>query len=155
MRYIRFKETKATLTLKILTSVVFLWSCFFWSGVTILNFYIIMPEYSYIATNFLIGTILITVSVIIMYFRCYILQFPVCAVGSWIYLSAAGELIDTAAKTDTVFKPSFELRYLPEIAIILFSLSLAMIHAFSVYTERAQERERYNNSPAKSILDDK
>ena len=60
---LRYKDIKFTLFVKIVMASVYAWSCFFWAGVTILNFYINTPEYSYLATGFLTGSIFMTVGV--------------------------------------------------------------------------------------------
>ena len=63
------KEHKIYLFAKLLMTLIFLWSGFFWSGVTVLNFYINMTFDSHLATLFLIGSILLLVSLILCWFN--------------------------------------------------------------------------------------
>lgn len=154
MKNLRYTDNKLTIAAKVLITLIFVWSCFLWSGATIFNFYIRMPEYSHLATGMLTGSILIFISIVLMYFRMYILQLPFCVVGSIFYLNQASEMIDRAIETEIVFKPSFELRYLPEIVVLLLSIALAMIHFWSIESKRIAAKNEFNNSPSKSILDD-
>lgn len=153
IRDLRYHDNKLTVTIKVAAAIIYAWSCFFWGGVTIINFYDIKPEYSYLATGFLAGSIVITVGIIMLFFRLYILQLPVIAAGGVIYLKNAGELIDNAARIHVVFKPSFEVRYLPVIVIIIFSVVLAMLQIWRLISIRAAAKEEYNNRPTGSILD--
>ncbi len=150
---LRYKDGKFTLLAKILLTLVYLWSCFFWSGVTILNFYINTPEYSYLSTGFLTGSILITVGMVLIYLRCYISQFALCAAGTAVFLKNACEMIDVAAKSEVVFKPSFELRYMPVIALVILSFVLAIISLQSIISERQRVKNEFNNSPTQSIFE--
>ncbi|GEM_PF-2890459 len=150
---LRYKDTKFTLFAKIVMIAVYLWSCFFWAGVTILNFYINTPEYSYLATGFLTGNIFITIGLVLVFLRFHITQFPFFVTGTVIFLKHAGEMIDVAAKSDVVFKPSFELRYVPVLALAGFSFVLAVLSIARAVSERKTAEEEYNNRPAQSILE--
>lgn len=150
----KYPKNKGIFIFKLFAAVVFLWSCFFWAGVTIINFYFFMPEFSYLATEVLIGSLLITVSMVLMFLRYYIAQLPFCIAGTAVYLTAAAEMIDTAEKSIGVFKPTFGQRYMPVVLILIISLSLAVIQIWSVISKNIEEKNRYNNSPSKSILDD-
>lgn len=149
----RLTDTKSTKFLKILSTAIFAWSGFFWAGVTILNFYINMPESSHLAHNFLIGTILLFVSLLLCWFRFYILQLPICAVGTVFFLIASAEMIDTARYQGLEFTPSFELRYMPIIGLAAISLVLAMIQIWNLIAKKIEKSNEFNNSPSKSILD--
>ena len=136
---LRYKDTKFTLFVKIVMTAVYLWSCFFWAGVTILNFYINTPEYSYLATGFLTGNIFITIGLVLVFLRFHITQFPFFVTGT--------------VKSDVVFKPSFELRYVPVLALAGFSFVLAVLSIARAVSERKTAEEEYNNRPAQSILE--
>lgn len=62
-------------------------------------------------------------------------------------------MIDVAAKSDVVFKPSFELRYVPVLALAGFSFVLAVLSIARAVSERKTAEEEYNNRPAQSILE--
>ncbi len=150
---LRYIDNKFTVAVKILLAVIYMWSCFFWSGVTILNFYINTPEYSYLSTGFLSGSILITLGLVLIFLRFYIIQFVFCASGTAVFLKNACEMIDVAAKSEVVFKPSFELRYMPVVALIIFSFVLAVLSAQRLISERQRKENEFNNRPAQSILE--
>lgn len=133
--------------------ILFAWSGFFWSGVSIYNFYKLDPEYSYIATRFLIGSVLLLVSLNLCFFRKYILQFAFTFAGAIPFLMAATEMIEVAVKTEVEYTPSFELRYLPIIAFVIISFCLAMVKTWQNIAKRTEERNKFDNSPTKSILD--
>ena len=150
----RYRDNPFTIVLKVIQTLVFAWSCFFWGGVTILNFYINDTENSHLADGFLIGTMLIAVSVILCYMRAYLVQLPFCAVGIVVYLVNAGEMIDVADVTQVVFTPSFELRYMPSVAVIIISCALCMLQIWSLIAKREAKKNEFNNSPTKSIFDE-
>lgn len=133
--------------------ILFAWSGFFWSGVSIYNFYRLDPEYSYIATRFLIGSVCLLISLNLCFFRKYIVQFPFMAAGLIPFLMASTEMIDVAVKTGVEYTPSFELRYMPIIAFAILSTALTMAKIWQIIAKRAEEKNQFNNSPTKSILD--
>ena len=149
--YKRYSDNKLTIGMKILFSLVYAWSCFFWGGVTVINFYWFMPQEAHLASGFLIGDIFITLGLIACWLRCYILQFPLNVIGGSIYLVNAGEMIDNSAKT--VSTPAFELRYMPVAIILILSLCLLVLQLISFFAKRSQAKEEYNNRPSGSILD--
>lgn len=139
---------------KILMCCAYAWSGFFWAGATIYNFYELTPQYSHLATIFLIGTLCVLVGIIMCWKKKYILQFPFVAVGTVLFMVATSEMMESAEKTAVVFTPSFELRYLPILAVTLLSLIFFIIKAYTVISTKKRIRDSFNNSPAKSILDD-
>lgn len=150
---LRYRDNKFSVLAKILITVIYLWSCFFWAGVTILNFYINTPEYSYLSTGFLSASIIITLGLVLIYLRFYISQFVFCAAGTAVFLRYACEMIDNAAETKVVFKPSFELRYMPVIALVILSFVLAVLSAQRLISERQRRKAEFNNRPSQSILE--
>ncbi len=148
------KEPIIMLVAKSAMLILFAWSGFFWSGVTIINFYAFDPANSHLATEFLLGSLLFLLSLILCYFRKYILQFGFCAAGLIPYLMAVNEMMDVAEKTGVVFKPSFELRYLPIFIFAFISLIFAMMKIWQNTLKRIEVRNEFDNRPTKSILDD-
>ncbi len=148
------KEPIIMLIAKSAMIILFAWSGFFWSGVTIINFYAFDPEYAYLATQFLIGSSLLLTSLVLCLLRKYILQFAFCVMGLIPYLMAAGDMMDVAETTGVVFNPSFELRYLPILVFVFISLLFAMMKIWQNAARRIELRNEFDNSPAKSILDD-
>lgn len=148
------KEHKVYLFAKLLMTLIFLWSGFFWSCVTVLNFYINMTFDSHLATLFLIGSILLLVSLILCWCKVYVISMPFTATGTVLFCIAAAEMIDVAEQTAVVFKPSFEWRYLPIVLYCIISLCLFVVTLLKKIDERKRLQDEFNNSPAKSILDD-
>ena len=68
--YKRYSDNKLTIGMKILFSLVYAWSCFFWGGVTVINFYWFMPQEAHLASGFLIGDIFITLGLIACWLSC-------------------------------------------------------------------------------------
>lgn len=139
---------------KILMCAVYAWSGFFWAGVTIYNFYVLTPDYSHLATCFLIGTLFVLAGIILCWMKKYILQFPFICIGVILFMVATGEMIDVAESTAVIFTPSFELRYLPILAVWLVSLIFFIVKGFILINNKKHIKDEFNNSPAKSILDD-
>ncbi|MCD7784674.1 MAG: hypothetical protein LUH18_03715 [Oscillospiraceae bacterium] len=146
MNKLRYDDWALTIFLKIVALLAFLWSGFFWSGVTIINFYQFNTAESYRATGFLIASILLLISIVLMFLRMYIIQFPVCVVGSVIYLIQAGQLIDKIE--------SYTVRYIFEIVILIASIILFMLHLAWVISSTMAENEKINTAPAESIIGD-
>ncbi len=146
MNKIRYDDWAFTIFLKVVATLVFLWSGFFWSGVTILNFYMFNTDESYRATGFLVASIILLISLILMFLRMYIIQFPFCVVGSIIYLVQAGQLIDAIE--------SYTMRYIPELLLFIVSLILFILHVARVISKSMGEKEKFNTAPAESIIGD-
>ncbi len=146
MNKLRYDDWAFTIILKIVAVAAFAWSGFFWSGVTILNFYMFNTDESYRATGFLVASILLIISIVFMFLRMYTIQFPFCVVGSIIYLIQAGQLIDKIE--------SYTMRYIPEIAILIASIILFMLHLARVISTSMGEREKLDTAPAESIIGD-
>lgn len=150
------KENPLVILAKIFATVVYAWSGFFWAGATAYNFYFLTkePDYYHLATLFTVGSLLVLVGIILCWKKRYVLQFPFVSVGTVLFLIAAGEMIDSAERTAVVFTPTFEWRYLPILAAWLVSLIFFAVNTYTVLSSRKQVKDDFNNSPAKSILDD-
>lgn len=148
------KEHKGYLFAKLAMTLIFLWSGFFWSGVTVLNFYINMTFDAHLATLFLTGSIALLVSLILCWCRVYVISMPFTVTGTILFCVAAAEMIAVAEQTAVVFKPSFELRYLPVTFYCIIALFLCIVKLIRKMDEHKRKREEFDNSPAKSILDD-
>ena len=153
IKELRYPQNKWVFYIKCVSALIFAWSCFFWGGVSIIYYFTYGKAQSYLAEGLLFGEIAIAVGIIMMFLRLHILQLPFIAIGGAIYLKYAGELIDMAKKKHQIFKPSFEVRYLPVIVIILVSVVFAMLQVWRLISIRTAEKEEYNNRPTGSILD--
>lgn len=139
--------------IKCLMTAVFLWSGFFWSGVTILQFFINNTEHRNLAIEFSVSSALLLICLILCWLRFYILQFIPGMIGFIAFLNPVKEMMDHVADTGVIFKPTFEQRYLPMIAFAIFSLALLLIRILGIISEKAKREEEYNNRPTESIFD--
>lgn len=141
------------LAVKVIMTAIFLWSGFFWSGVTMLNFFINNTEYSYLSVQFLAGSLILLLSLLLCWFRFYILQIIPCVIGLIVFLRPAREMIDHAAETGILFKPTFELRYLPIIGFAILSAALLMVRIWELAAAHIERQDEFNNRPTESVLD--
>lgn len=138
---------------KVLMTAIFLWSGLIWGGVTILHIFLNDNSNSQLVPGFLAGSLILLAGLILAWVRLYILQLIPCLVGLIVYLQPAREMIDHAADTGVIFKPTFEQRYLPMIGFAILSLVLFIMRVYSVVSARIEKQEEYNNRPAESILE--
>lgn len=145
-------ENRAYLAAKIAMTLTFLWSGFFFSIIPVLT-YINNEEFSHISYRLIAAFPFLLLGLILCWLKLYIPQFPLCAVGLIIFINPAIELIDLASKKGIIFKPSFELRYMPIIAFGLISLVLFMVKFRQILVERNRRRNEYDNRPTESVLE--
>ncbi len=152
-KFTRPADTALYTVIKTVMTVIFLWSGALWSGIAVLQFTINSRDHLNLAVGFGISSLILLSGLILCWTRLYILQFFPCLVGLIIFLNPAREMIDHAASTAVIFKPSFEVRYLPMIAFAILSLVLLILRIYSIYSKRSDEKEKFNNLPSESILD--
>lgn len=150
MNDLRYIDNKLTKAIKAIITAVYLWSGLFWAGITIIYFYFFDTVNIHLAVNMMIADVFLTASLIMIYFRLYIIQLPFTAVGEFFYLISASEMINHAAKNNLVYKVSFEARYMPVVVILILGIVLAVLQIRRIIARR----EELNNRPSKSILDD-
>ena len=149
----RPSDNAATIIAKILMTAIYLWSGFFWSGVTVYNFLVLNTEYSYLAGGFIAGSALLFASLLLCWFRLYIVQlFPAIA-GIIVFISPAREMIGHVSGSGVYFTPSFEARYLPVVLFGILSAALVIGRVWQIFAKRAEERSRFNDLPSESILE--
>lgn len=139
--------------IKVLMTAIFLWSGLIWSGMAILQFFINDTSNAHLASKFLLGDVILLAGLILAWARVYILQLIPCLVGLIIYLQPAREMIDHAAETGKLFKPTFEQRYLPIIGFAILSFVLFILRVYAVVSSRIEKQEEFNNLPAESVLE--
>ena len=149
----RPEDKKLHLIAKMIMTAIFLWSGFFWSGATIINFYMLKPEYSHLSPQFLAGSLVTLLALILCWLRFYILQIFPCAIGLILYLRPVKEMMDHVAGRGVYFKPTFEQRYLPMIGFAILSVALFIIRLWQIFSAKAERRSEFDNSPAESILE--
>lgn len=149
----RQNDNAAAIIAKVLMSAVYLWSGFFWSGVTVYNFAVLNTEYSYLAKEFVVGSALLLAALLLCWFRLYIIQFAPAVAGIIVFLIPAREMIQHVEGTGVYFKPSFEARYLPIIVFGVLSAALLIGRIWNIFSTHAEARERFNDQPTESVLD--
>ena len=149
----RPNDKKIHTAVKVIMTALFLWSGLFWSGVAILQFFINDTSNAHLASKFLLGDAILLLGLVLVWLRIYILQFLPCLVGMIIYLAPAREMIDHAANTGVIFKPTFEQRYLPIIGFAILSLVLFILRVYEVVSAKIEKQEEFNNRPAESVLE--
>lgn len=141
---------------KIIMSAIWLWSGFFWCGITALYFLLERTEAadsSAIAIKMLCGSAILLVSLILCWLRLYIIQIVPAVVGLIVFLIPVREMMNHVAASGAVFTPGFEVRYLPTAAFGILSLCLLIVRLWDIHAAKAALIEEYNSSPAASILD--
>ncbi len=135
-------------------TAVYLWSCFFWSGVAILNFWLNDPVDSHLSVWFLAGSAVLLAALVLCWLRFYIIQILPSIVGLAVYLKPAREMMDKAADLkEVVFKPTFEQRYMPVVGFALLALALFIARVWQIASARAEKKREFNDLPTESILE--
>ncbi len=147
-------EGVACLLGKLLSTAIYLWSGFFWAGITIYNFYFLNKNETHLATMLLIGTLCLLLSLILTWKRVYIVQFPFALVGTVLFCVVAAEMMAVAAATAVSFPVAFGWRYLPAMGMGAISLAFFGVKLYKIIDKKKRAEEAFNNSPAKSILED-
>lgn len=140
---------------KTVMTAIYLWSGFFWCGITMLFFLLERSDVSDsagLAVKMFIGSALILASLIMCWFRLYIIQILPCVAGLAVFLQPVREMMNHVANSSVVFTPSFELRYLPMVGYAILSLALLIIRIWNIAAAKAEIREEYNNRPSESIF---
>ena len=160
------KEPVFCLVIKILAVGVYLYSCFFYGGVTvigILNDYVdnVPDKYAY---YMLIGIIILLVSLLLMFFKKYISSFVLNIIGTILYMKTAVFLVERVRKllddnyiTDAdILKldKTYIYRHYPEFAFLAAGAVLLMINIVRRYLKYRKIKAERDNAPVKSIVDD-
>lgn len=148
------QEGVAYLLGKLLSTAVYLWSGFFWAGITIYNFYFLNKNETHLATMLLIGTLCLLVSLILTWKRVYIVQLPFALVGTVLFCVVASEMMAVAEATAVTFPVSFGYRYLPALGFGAIALAFFAVKLYKIIEKKKKAEDAFNNSPAKSILED-
>lgn len=141
---------------KVIMTAIWLWSCFFWCGITMLYFLLERADVAdsrAIAVKMFAGSVILLAALILSWLRLYIIQIVPSVAGLIVFLNPVREMMDHVANTGAVFKPGFEVRYLPTAAFAILSLCLLIVRLWGIHTAKAARLEEYNSSPAASILD--
>lgn len=141
---------------KVTMTAIWLWSGFFWCGITMLYFLLERADAAdsrSIALKLFWGSVILLLALILSWLRLYIIQIVPAAVGLIVFLNPVREMMEHVANSGVVFKPGFEVRYLPTVAFGILSLCLLIARLWGIHTAKAARLEEYNSSPAASILD--
>ncbi len=152
-KYRRPIDKAPHIVVKLAMTAIFLWSGFFWSGVTVLNFYINDLSNVRLANLFLAGSAILLAALLLCWFRLYIVQMIFTVAGLAVYLIPSAEMVNRAARTGVPFKPTFEQRYLPVIGFAILALVLFIIRIWQLAAARIERRQEFDNRPTESVLE--
>ena len=160
------KEPIVCLVLKLLAAAVYLYSCLYYGGITvigILNGYVNNVENKY-AYFMLAGIVILLASLLLMFFKKYIVSAVLNAAGTILYMKTAVFLVEKVRKllednyvTDAdvkVLDKTYMLRHYPELAFLALGLILLLINIVRRYLKYRRIRAIRDNAPVKSIIDD-
>lgn len=160
------KEPIYCLLLKLIAVGVYVYSCFFYGGVTIIGIlggHVDNVEHKY-AYFMLIGVILLLAALLLMFFRKYEISFAINIAGTILYMKTAVFLVEKVRKlldenyiTDAEIlhlDKTYMRRHYPEIAFLGLGLILLAISLIRRYIKYRKLRNERDNAPVKSIIDD-
>lgn len=160
------KEPVYCLVLKLLAAAVYMYSCFFFGLVTVIGIYSgqVNNVSSKYAAFILVGIIILLVSLLLMFFKKYIVSFLLNILGTILYMKTAVFLVEKVRKLldeNYVTDPSvlsldktYMKRYYPEYAFLALGgilLAISLVRRFLRYRRKKQIMD---NAPVKSIVDD-
>ena len=160
------KEPIVCLILKILAVGVYLYSCFFYGGVTVIG---ILSGYvnntgSKYAYYMLAGVILLLASLLLMFFKKYIASFALNIIGTILYMKTAVFLVENVRRllennyvTDAKIldlDKTYIYRHYPELAFLALGAALLIINIVRRYLKYRRLKAERDNAPVKSIIDD-
>lgn len=160
------KEPVFCLLFKILAAGVYLYSCFFYGGVTVIGIlydYVDNVPHKY-AFYMLAGVIILLVSLFLMFFKKYIVSFVLNILGTILYMKTSVFLVERVrklinntyiadpetAKLDKVYI----YRHYPELAFLAIGFILLAINLTRRYLRYRRIKAERDNAPVKSIIED-
>ena len=159
------KEPIVCLILKILACLVYMYSCFFYGGVTIIGIFsgqVNGVENKY-AFFMLAGVVLALAAIILMFFKKYIISFIVNIAATILYMKTAFFLVEKVKKlldenyiTDSDLlglDKTYKIRHYPEFGILFLGAVLLVISLIRRYLKYRRLRTERDNAPVKSIID--
>lgn len=106
-----------------------------------------------IALRMFWGSVVLLISLILSWLRLYIIQIIPAITGLILFLNPVREMMDHVANSGAVFKPGFEVRYLPAVVFGILSLCLIIVRLWGIHSAKIERLEEYNSRPSASILD--
>lgn len=160
------KEPIYCLLLKLIAVGVYIYSCFYYGGVTIIGIFTgqvheVPKKY---AVYMLIGVVLLLAALLLMFFKKYIVSFVLNAAGTILYMKTSVFLVETVRRMlndNYISDPDIQnldkiyvRRHYPEIAFLALGLVLLLISIIRRYLRYRKLRNERDNAPVKSIIDD-
>ncbi len=149
---------------KILMLVPFGVNGLFLGGITVIAILFLnlnMPDSK--AYLIIAGDLLIATGIVLTFMRKYIIAFPFSAVGTGLFVSVGYSFvskIQSFMKTTYVEpdKQNMDVKYMlyfyPMLILGVLALSLFIAELVKLIRKNKREKERFNNMPVKSIIDD-
>lgn len=161
------KEPLTLLIIKIIMLASFLYSGFFYGGVTVVGVYtgaMTVTEKGALtlgsANAMLIGILLMLAGLILAFFKRYIISFIASISGTLIYLYVAYERVikfaaqRVSASGDLNPQTKYMLWYYPIAAFAAGSLALLTVSIVIGVNKKRKARKMRDNAPVKSIVED-
>ncbi len=164
-RQAKNSDSAVTLILKILMTLPFAWSGFYYGGIFTIGILtgdmIGMPKRT--AVFFAAGSLLCLAGIILAFFSKYIIQFVLIAVGTVCYMHSAVYVITTTQKklaekyvTDPqvlVLDKTYMKYFYPMTAVAAISAILLAVYLVKYFKKKKRIRQQKDNAPVKSIVE--
>lgn len=160
------KEPVYCLVLKILAVGVYIYTCFYYGGVTIIGIFTeqvheVPKKY---AVYMLIGVVVLLAALLMMFFKKYIVSFVLNVIGTILYMKTAVFLVETVRRmlndnyiTDPDIQKldkTYIYRHYPEFAFLGLGFVLLAISIVRRYLKYRKIKAERDNAPVKSIIED-
>ena len=159
-KFIR-KESAWVKLIKFIMVLPFLYSGFFYGGITVISiFKKTININTYVGTIILISLIAMLGGLILAFKRFYISSFAVSLVSVLVYFFITKKyFVDFATGKVTVsgnINPQYKymIWFYPILLFLLCSFILLIIDIFRLIKKKRREKEKRDNAPTKSIVDD-
>lgn len=161
-KFIR-KESIWYKIIKLVMILPFLYSGFFYGGITVINIlrkWIVWIDNTYVGVILLISIIAMFAAIILAFKRYYISSFAVSLVSTLAYFFITKkyfvDYLTGRVTSDGNIHPEYEfmIRHYPILLFLLCSFILFIMTLFKIFKKIRKEKEKRNNAPTKSIIDD-
>ena len=160
------KEPVFCLVLKLIAVGAYIYSCFYFGGVTIIGIFTeqmheVPKKY---AVYMLIGVVLLLAALLLMFFKKYIVSFVLNVIGTILYMKSAVFIVETVRRmlNDNYISDAslqnldkvYMRRHYPELAFLGLGLVLLLINLGRRYLKYRRIKAERDNAPVKSIIED-
>lgn len=161
-KFIR-KESIWFKIIKFIMILPFLYSGFFYGGITVINIFrkwIVWIDNTYVGAILLICIIAMLAAIILAFKRHYISSFAVSLVSTLVYFFITKkyfvDYLTGKVTSDGNIHPEHEfmIRHYPILLFLLCSFILFIMTMFKIFKKKHKDKLKRDNAPTKSIIDD-